>query len=133
MTAKEAESQTATSAASVEPPMTTTLPDFDADESLELAGGDADLQKELIGVFFSEYPPLMAQIDQAIARGDAEALQRAAHTLKGAAAAVAALAATDAAGQLEMLGRSGELAEAPRHHAVLKETIRRLTATRLVE
>ena len=99
-------------------------PDFDKAEAMEHAGGDEELLKELLAAFLSEYPPLMDQIRDAIAQGDARRLERAAHTLKGAAGTVAASAAFDAAQRLEIMGRTGDLAGATLVCTELEDTLR---------
>jgi two-component system, sensor histidine kinase and response regulator len=65
--------------------------------------------------------PLMAQIRDAISQRDARSLERAAHTLKGAAAAVA-----DAARRLEIMGRTGELTGAKSVCTELEDALHRL-------
>ncbi len=100
--------------------------DFDRAQALEQAGGDAGLLEEMIAAFVTEYSPLMADIRDAIACGDARQLHFAAHTLKGAARALAAPTASGAAERLETMGRGGELAEALSVYAELDEAICRL-------
>ena len=46
-------------------------------------GGDADLARELVDIFLAEYPNLLQAIRTSIDRGDAPALRRAAHALRG--------------------------------------------------
>jgi two-component system sensor histidine kinase/response regulator len=46
-------------------------------------GGDADLARELVDIFLAEYPNLLQAIFTSIDRGDAPALRRAAHALRG--------------------------------------------------
>lgn len=55
---------------------------------------------------------MIAAIQDALDAGDAQALQRAAHTLKGSIANFGAKAATEAALALEELGRAERLEEA---------------------
>ena len=45
--------------------------------------GQADFVQEMVDLYLSETPPLLATIREAIAHGDAEGLKLAAHTLKG--------------------------------------------------
>jgi HPt (histidine-containing phosphotransfer) domain-containing protein len=55
---------------------------------------------------------MLAGVDKAVRAGDAVALQRAAHSLKGAAGAVGGRASFDAALRLEKLGAAADLADA---------------------
>jgi CheY-like chemotaxis protein/HPt (histidine-containing phosphotransfer) domain-containing protein len=131
-----ASESTAVSAAGTEPagqpPPPDSPPDFDKAEAMERAGGDEKLLKELLAAFLSEYPPLMAQIRDAIAQRDARRLERAAHTLKGAAGTVAVSAASHAAQRLEIMGRTGDLAGATLVCTELEDTLRRLRPAILV-
>jgi CheY-like chemotaxis protein len=107
--------------------------DFDKAEALQQAAGDEELFRELRAAFLEESPTLLAQIQEAIVQADARRLERAAHTLKGAAGAVAGLAVAGAAQRLESLGRTGDLAGAAALSAGLDEALRRLRAALLVE
>ncbi|MCE0766924.1 response regulator [Pseudonocardia kujensis] len=53
------------------------------DRLRELVGGDADTLSGLVADFLSETPPLVHSLRAAVAAGDPEGAQRAAHTLKG--------------------------------------------------
>jgi HPt (histidine-containing phosphotransfer) domain-containing protein len=74
--------------------------------------GDPDLLRELVKIFLKDAPRLLAEAKAALAEGDATRLQRAAHTLKGAASNFSALAASGAAEQLESIARDGDLRRA---------------------
>ncbi|WP_296806290.1 Hpt domain-containing protein [Thiocapsa sp.] len=67
---------------------------------------------DLVRRFLQDSADLLDQLDQGIARGDADSVHRAAHALKSSAAALGALALSDRAKHLETLGRSGVLAGA---------------------
>jgi len=82
---------------------------LDSEALLERVGGDVDFLQELAGIFREDCPKLLEEIRSAVAAGDAAALERAAHTLKGAIANFGADAAGQAAFHLERLGRAGEL------------------------
>jgi HPt (histidine-containing phosphotransfer) domain-containing protein len=79
---------------------------------LDRVGGDEELLREISAIFLQEYPPLIAEIEAAIATSDSKRLERAAHSLKGSVANFAAEAATQAAFRLESMGRRAELQEA---------------------
>ena len=108
------------------PPSPDASRDFNRVQALEQTGGDAEILQEMVAAFFAEYPSLMAEVRDAIAQRDAPRLRLAGHTLKGAAKALAASAVSDAAEQLEAMGRSGDLAGAPLIGAELAEALRRL-------
>lgn len=74
--------------------------------------GDRELLKDLIAIFQEEAEAQLAHARDALARRDADALARAAHTLKGAAGQFGAASAYDTAARLEALARKGDLAAA---------------------
>jgi PAS domain S-box-containing protein len=82
---------------------------FDEPAAMGFAGGDRRLLKQVIGLFRSDSAARLRAIDRAVRKGDAEGLRVAAHTLKGAAAAVGAASARQLAALLEQMGRSGQL------------------------
>ena len=65
-------------------------PVFDYEDFLHRIDGDIDLLKEVIGIFLEDTPALLANLYAGIRIGDAEAVERAAHTLKGSAANISA-------------------------------------------
>ena len=91
--------------------------------ALERLGGDEELLREVARLFLDEYPALMVEIREAVAARDADALQRAAHSLKGSVSNFGADAAYNAALVLEMMGRSRDLAQAERGLAELDEAL----------
>jgi HPt (histidine-containing phosphotransfer) domain-containing protein len=74
--------------------------------------GDRELLKELIALYLEDEPALLEEIARAVQQHDAEALRRAAHTLKGSVANFCAPAAQDAALALETAGRDRSLGSA---------------------
>ncbi len=88
--------------------------------------GDMALLEQLVQLFFQSYPPLLAEIRGALAQGDAQALERAVHKLKGTVSGFAAPAATAVAQRLEQMGREGDLKEAAEACAALETEIERL-------
>ena len=66
------------------------LPVFDYDDFLERMDGDMDLLKEVIEIFLDDSPNLLAALRLALRSRDAAAMEKAAHTLKGAAANISA-------------------------------------------
>ena len=80
---------------------------------LDRVGGDESLLREITEIFLTEYPCLLEEIRTAVHTGDPNRLERYAHTLKGSVANFGAPEATRAAYQLEQIGRTQELDQAP--------------------
>ena len=99
---------------------------WDLDKALARVCGDRDLLGELIVIFETECPKMIAVIRGAIGRGDAETLELNAHGLKGAAANFSAGPATDRARELEMMGRNKNLTGAEETLAHLEIEINKL-------
>jgi len=70
---------------------------------------DLELRYQLMEVFLEEYSTLMNDVRLAMNRSDPEALARAAHTVKGSLAYFEGAAASKAAVDLELVGRSGNM------------------------
>lgn len=85
---------------------------LDREAALSRIGGDEDLLREIAALFLDDYPSLEERIRKALLAGDAEELQRASHTLKGAVANFAAEQAYQCALELETIGRSRDLSRA---------------------
>jgi PAS domain S-box-containing protein len=100
---------------------------FDLDRALAAVGGDAELLRELAGIFLQEYPGTLQDIRTAVAQGAAGNLKCAAHSLKGSVDNFAAGPAFAAAQRLEMMGRDDKLADAPQALADLERELDRLT------
>ncbi len=98
------------------------------DRNLALARVDGDevLLADLAKLFCEESPKMLSAVKTAVLAKDADRLQRAAHSLKGAVATLAAQKAFDAALKLERLGRAGDLGEAEKAYAALESQIERL-------
>jgi len=94
------------------------------DQNME---GDADMRRDIVETFIKDQPQRERDVAMALAKSDAPALARAAHTLKGALLALAAAPAADAALRLEILARCGNLAEAQGVAAELQSELTRLT------
>ncbi len=92
---------------------------MDVGAALERLGGDRALLAELAGLFLEEGPRLLAEAEGSLARGDAPALQNAAHQLKGLFAQFCATQAREAAWELELEARRADLVAArPRLEAL---------------
>lgn len=79
--------------------------------ALERVGGDSELLQEMAQLFLDEYPMQLEAVRAAVRTRDAKALERSAHSLKGSVGNFGAAAAQDAALQLELIGRRGDLRE----------------------
>jgi HPt (histidine-containing phosphotransfer) domain-containing protein len=87
---------------------------------------DKGLLQELIGLFFDGIPKLLSAIQESITRRDARALERAAHTLKGAVSNFGAKSACDAALRLEVIGRGGDFPHSEEAYVELEKEVTRL-------
>jgi len=85
-----------------------------------------ELIRQTVSRFLQDCPRLVAEIREAIGRGDCRQLERTAHALKTAVAGFAAGAAAEAALRLEKLGHAGDLAPAKVALAHLEDEIGRL-------
>ncbi len=95
------------------------LANLDRAIALEHVGGDEGLLQEIAALFLDEYPKTMAEIRVALEKGDARALERGAHSLKGSVGNFGAATAFQAALRLEMIGRSRNLTGADQAFADL--------------
>jgi HPt (histidine-containing phosphotransfer) domain-containing protein len=94
--------------------MMTTMDDIiDVPALMDRLDGDRDLLRELVGLYLEGEQGLLDQIAAAVRVRDADALRRAAHTLKGSVANFSAASAQAAAEALEAAGRDGRLDEGP--------------------
>jgi CheY-like chemotaxis protein len=90
-------------------PVAAGRPAFDERFVRARLGDKARLFAKLVRLFLEDCPARMRAMRRAIAAGDGEALREAAHALKGAAASFAAAPVVEAARQLELQGKSGDL------------------------
>jgi CheY-like chemotaxis protein/HPt (histidine-containing phosphotransfer) domain-containing protein len=104
-----------TNGVSATSPPAPALSDVPAPPSLDLAAaldrveGDRELLEEIARLFADECPGLIDSIRRARQENDIPLLQRAAHTLKGAASNIAAMKVAEAALALEAQARSGQI------------------------
>jgi two-component system, sensor histidine kinase and response regulator len=103
--------------------------DGDIDRVALLAGVDGNrrLLRDLVRLFLADYPQRLAEIKEAVRRGDAEALRIAAHTLKGSVGNFAAKQAFAAAQRLEIMGRDGDFDKAGEACKALESELARVT------
>ncbi len=114
-------------------PMTTAnadeaLPPLIIDKTavLERFEGDADLLREIVQLFLEDYPGRLANMREALRRDDRDALQRAAHSIKGSVGNFNAEAAVAAALRLELMSPAGDAAHLGEACAALEREVARL-------
>jgi PAS domain S-box-containing protein len=105
---------------------------FDLDAALKRTRGKRALLKQLADLFLQDLPVVLAELQGAVAAGDARAVERSAHRLRGAAFTVSAAPLAEAANSLELMGRNGQLEDV---HAATSELQQRAAelATELEE
>jgi CheY-like chemotaxis protein len=96
------------------------------DALLERVEGDVALLGDMAAMFLQECPKHLSDIRQAVANRDSAALQTSAHTLKGSVSNFTAHKAAQAALQLEMMGRDGDLTRSEPALFELENEIERL-------
>ena len=90
--------------------------------------GQPDVVKEVLGLFLLDAPTRLQAITAAVAARDAAGLQRAAHTLKGAAGTIGATALQAASRELEEMGRAAAFDRAEAGLAAVQRQYLRLKA-----
>jgi PAS domain S-box-containing protein len=104
----------------------TAAPAIDEVRLLERVGGDREALRELVDVFLTDAPSLLARIKEAIDAKDTRAVQAAAHTLKGAVSNFAAPSATEAAARLQQTSEGNDLGSAGAALDVLQREVERV-------
>ncbi len=93
----------------------------------ELDDGEGAILAEVIGIFFEETPHHLDGLRKALSAQDAAELARVAHAFKSASGNVGATSVVKLCRELERIGRSGELADAPQ---LLREIEQQVDAVR---
>jgi len=101
-------------------------PALDRRAALKQLGGDEELFAEIAGLFVAGAPGLFDAIRAGVEAGDATAVKRAAHTLKGSSGCVGGLQVSAAAARLEALGTAGDLTDAAASVETLSSELDRL-------
>ena len=99
---------------------------WSADALLARVGGEADIARELVGLFINECPRMLEAIRNSVASGSAQEIRRSAHLLKGSVANFTETGATTAALALEIIGREERLQDAPGALARLEQELEAL-------
>jgi two-component system, sensor histidine kinase and response regulator len=92
-------------------------------EALDRVGGDEALLQELCQIFLEESPKLLEKLHLALAAGNTDGVMRAAHSLKGESSYLGAGGTSQAARQLEEMGRSKDLSRASDTLAALEREV----------
>ena len=94
-------------------------PIVDRARLLERVAGDRALLEKIIDMYTGGRPALLRELEVAIESGDAAAVHRKAHKLKGTFGALAAETATAAAERILALAGAGDLSELPAAYEAL--------------
>lgn len=86
---------------------------FNQQELVSRCLGNWELVDRILTKFLSRFEEDFAEMSRAIAVGDAQAIVRVAHRLKGSSATTAAIRIRDSATHIEDLASEGMLAEIP--------------------
>jgi len=93
---------------------------------LERVEGDQELLAEIINLFVDEAPRLMDTMRDALRQGNMTVLERAAHSLKGAASNLSATLTAAAALRLERNAKNGDVESSRASLANLEGAVDRL-------
>jgi HPt (histidine-containing phosphotransfer) domain-containing protein len=99
---------------------------FDRQELLDELDGDREFLEESLEMLGSDAPDLLKRIHEALERGDGDAASAGAHTVKSMVGNFCAPPAFEAALNVEMLGRSGDLTACAAGLASLEAEVSRL-------
>lgn len=99
---------------------------FDEAAMLRNIGNDTELLEQLVEMFLQRHQSMLEAIRAALANRDQEAVEQAAHALKGTASNLCASEVVLSSGQLEALGRLGTLVEGPMIYTQLDKSVLRL-------
>lgn len=100
----------------------------------EMSAGDGGaFFRELVEIFLQDTPARIAEIEAGLATGDSKALARAAHSIKGSSGNFGAARLSDAARQIEQLGRQEQFAQVPAEMLRLRSEYDRVEAALKLE
>lgn len=99
---------------------------LDPDHLVRNLDGDPELLARMVALFFESCAPVVAAVRRDVAAGDAAALGRDAHQLRGALANVGAERGAGLAQDLEALATRGALTDAPQTLGSLESELERL-------
>lgn len=96
---------------------------FDRANFMDRLEGDAELARDLASLFLEDAAEKMAELDTAISSGDTDAIEKIAHSLKGAAANVSAPAVRQLAYRIERAGRENRVDDARQVYRALESAM----------
>ena len=99
---------------------------FAVHELRDRLDGDETLMREVLAIYLEDSPTLLDTLKKALDAGEPESLAKAAHTLKGSSANVAAERLRSQAYELEQKARAGDLEEARRLFPSVQSEFREL-------
>jgi len=102
------------------------VPILDRAAVLERLGGDEDMLQTFLDLLLEQATAELPKLTEAVQQGDAKRVEHLAHSLKGAAASLSAERVRQAAYQLEIIGRSGDLSSAQDALAQLRHEVDQL-------
>jgi HPt (histidine-containing phosphotransfer) domain-containing protein len=105
---------------------TSSIGSLDREVALARVGGDPELLKEIAVLFLENYQAWLGELREAAVRGNADAVERTAHGLKGSVGNFGARDAVEASLKLETLGRSRDLTGVPESLAALEAALETL-------
>ena len=98
------------------------------DAALRDLGGDESLMREVVGVCAADTPGMVEQLAEAVESGDADAVNRHAHSLKGSLLFLGQTPAVALAKEMEACGRDDDLEAARTKIAPLQAHFEELLA-----
>ena len=101
---------------------------FDETELLERVEGDIEFLGDTVEMLTADGPVLLEQLKRFLAAGDAQAVGRSAHALKGMVSNFCAADVVRCALEVERMGKSGSLESATAAMRALEEGLGSLTA-----
>jgi HPt (histidine-containing phosphotransfer) domain-containing protein len=104
------------------------VPVLDQSRLLAEFGDDPEILGELRDLFLAHLPSLLQEIRDACRTGDAQALGKSAHSLKGAGSTYGAERLARVCKHLELLGKSGRIEGADAVIELLEQELDKLTA-----
>jgi HPt (histidine-containing phosphotransfer) domain-containing protein len=101
---------------------------MNVNDALRRLGDDEELLRDIVQIYLEDAPGIIERIHNAAAQGDTNALQRAAHSLKGLGATLSASEVVGAAARLEHMAASKSLSDAAKAVAEVDRHVSDLNA-----
>jgi two-component system, sensor histidine kinase and response regulator len=88
-------------------------PVFDQEALLGRLGGEEEIAADILKTFLETVPGQLDDLNLALGNKDVKRIERIAHTIKGGAASISAIAFKDVAFEIEQAGKKGEMDSIP--------------------